>query len=294
MSGLEILKAIQSVHTPLLDQFFGFVTNLHHETVYILILPLVYWLYDKRFGRYIFSVFAWGFWTNDVLKLAFGTERPTVEQGVRVLFAETGGGNAFPSGHAQTPFIFWGAMALRFRRPWFTWFAAILVFFIGFSRLYLGLHWPIDTIGGFAIGALVLALLQWSQGFWIGEGQPLWLKLLIAFLMPGAALGITALVTQGEMAHLVMIVAGVYAGLLSGSALEEALVGFDPRRGGHLQQVAKIFTGLILIVAIKEGFKLFLPDNNVGDMIRYFSMAFAATLVAPWLFHRFVAPPTKQ
>lgn len=292
MSGVEILRAIQSVNTPLLDALFGFVTNLHHETFYILVLPLIYWLYDKRFGRYIFSVFALGFWSNDLLKEIFDTSRPSAED-VRVIFAETGGGPAFPSGHSQTPLIFWGALALQFRRPWFSWLAGIVVFLIGFSRLYLGVHWPLDMIGGWAIGAVILVLIYWSRTFWAGEGQSLGFRLLLAVILPAITLGSTWLVSSHGVDPLVWTMAGVYAGLLTGSALEEAYVGFEPGRGTWLQQAMKLLVGLVLVLAVKEGFKLFLPDTAIGDMIRYFFVALVATLGAPWLFHRFITPPPK-
>jgi undecaprenyl-diphosphatase len=38
--------------------------------------------------------------------------------------------------------------------------AAVLIFLIGFSRLYLGAHWASDVFGGFVFGAMWLALLS--------------------------------------------------------------------------------------------------------------------------------------
>jgi len=292
MSGVEILQAIQSIQSPLLDRLLGLITNLHHEAVYILILPLIYWLYDKRFGRYMFSVFVIGFWSNDLLKEVFRTPRPDPAQ-VRVILAETGGGYAFPSGHAQTPLVFWGAIADHVRRRWFSWTAGILVFLIGFSRLYIGVHWPLDVIGGWAIGLVVLWLMVRSRRFWTGEGQSLGLQALLAFLLPGAALGLLALL--GPVDEIAWMVMGTWSGLLLGSALEEQWVRFDPRAGTPLQHLLKIIVGIVLVLAAKEGLKLVLPDSGVGDMVRYGLVAFTATLVAPWLFARFIArPPAVQ
>lgn len=292
MSGVEILQAIQTIQSPLLDRIFGFITNLHHETVYILILPLIYWLYDKRFGRYMFSVFVIGFWSNGVLKEVFRTPRPDPSQ-VRVILAETGGGYAFPSGHSQTPLVFWGAIAHHLQRRWFTWFVVVLVFLIGFSRLYIGVHWPLDVIGGWAIGLVVLYLLVRSRAFWTGERQGLALRVLLSFLLPGAALGILALF--GPVDAIAWVIVGAYGGLLLGSAVEEEWVRFDPRAGTPIQHLLKIAVGLVLVLAVKEGMKLVLPDSGVGDMVRYWLVALTATLVAPWVFKRFIArPPAVQ
>lgn len=292
MSGVEILQAIQTIQSPLMDRVFGFITNLHHETVYVLILPLIYWLYDKRFGRYMFSVFVIGFWSNGALKGVFQTPRPDPGQ-VRVILAETGGGYAFPSGHAQTPLVFWGAIAHHLQRRWFTWFTVVLVFLIGFSRLYIGVHWPLDVLGGWAIGLAVLWLMVRSREFWIGARQGLALRVLLSFLLPGAALGILALL--GPVDEIAWVVVGAYGGLLLGSALEEEYVGFDPRAGTPLQHLVKIVIGLALVMAVKEGLKLVLPDTGVGDLVRYWLVALASTLAAPWIFARFIArPPAAQ
>ncbi|MFB5085302.1 phosphatase PAP2 family protein, partial [Symbiobacterium thermophilum] len=187
----------------------------------------------------------------------------------------------------------WGAIADHVRRRWFTWAAGILVFLIGFSRLYIGVHWPLDVIGGWAIGLVVLWLMVRSRRFWTGEGQSLGLQALLAFLLPGAALGLLALL--GPVDEIAWMVMGTWSGLLLGSALEEQWVRFDPRAGTPLQHLLKIIVGIVLVLAAKEGLKLVLPDSGVGDMVRYGLVAFTATLVAPWLFARFIArPPAVQ
>lgn len=288
VTGIEILQAIQTLHSPLLDRVFGLITNLHHEAVYILVLPLIYWLYDKRFGRYMFSIFFIGFWSNDLLKDVFRTPRPDPSV-FRVLYAETGGGYSFPSGHSQTPLVFWGAIAHHLQRRWFTWLAAVLIFLIGFSRLYIAVHWPVDVVGGWAIGLVVLFLMVRTRSFWTGERQVLGMRLLLAFLLPGAALALLAL--AGTIDEIAWVIVGAYGGLLFGSALEEALVGFDPRRGSPVQQILKLAVGLALVLAVKEGLKFVVPDTGPGDLVRYWLVAVTATLAAPWVFARFIAPP---
>lgn len=294
VSGIEFIRAIQSINTPLLDQFFSWVTNLHHEMVYILVLPALFWLYDKRLARYLFSVFALGFWTNDLLKSIFTASRPDPSQ-VRVLMAQTTHGTAgFPSGHSQTPLIFWGALALYLRQRWFWWIASILVFLIGLSRLYLGLHWPYDVLGGWAIGLLFLAIFWAGRSFLIGEGQSLATRLFWSVALPALAMVVSLMVKSGGLDEMTLTVVGAYAGLMIGSALEEAYVGFDPRRGGTFTQVLKVVIGLVLVLAVKEGFKFVIPDLPVGTGIRYFLVALTATLIAPWLFQRFLtAPPIR-
>ncbi|HWI52599.1 MAG TPA: phosphatase PAP2 family protein, partial [Symbiobacteriaceae bacterium] len=263
MSGLEIIRAVQSLQSPALDWFALRITNLHSETVYLVALPVLLWLYDKRFARYMVSVFLLGYWANDVLKELFHTNRPSPDD-VRVIQPETS--YAFPSGHSQNPLMFWGALAVQMRKTWLTVLLGIMVFLIGFSRLYVGVHWPLDLIGGWVIGALMLWGFVSTYNFWVGEGMSLGRRLFWAVAVPSVCLGISVaagmappLTEVKDAAGHFWVMAGAYYGLWIGCVLEEEFVGFEPRRGGLFTQAAKVVIGLVLLVAVKEGFKLFLP-----------------------------------
>lgn len=294
MSGLDIIRAIQSIHSETLDQVFLLITDLHHENVYILLLPILFWLYDKRFARYLTAVFMVGYWFNNVLKQAFDTARPTPDQ-VRVVRPEPSG--AFPSGHSMNPLMFWGAIALQAKRKWITVGLAVVVFLIGLSRLYLGVHWPLDVIGGWTIGALMLWGFEVTRAFWVGEKQGFGTRLFWAAAVPLGAFLVSLALGQvpplaGDPAHAdFYVVFGAFLGFNLGCVIEEEFVGFNPRLGSTGAQVLKVVVGIALILAAKEGLKLVLPDNGIGDAIRYMCVTLAGVVVAPWLFKRFMASP---
>ena len=93
---------------------------------------------------------------NEVLKSIFQISRPLESNWLMPVM-----GYSFPSGHAMTGFMFFSIMIVVLRkyqiknRPLADIATGLLVFLIilvGFSRIYLGVHFPSDIIGGFLVG----------------------------------------------------------------------------------------------------------------------------------------------
>jgi undecaprenyl-diphosphatase len=95
-----------------------------------------------------------------VLKLLFARARPSFPYTLAALPSP-----AFPSGHAMNAVIVWGLLAVvaarRFpaARRLAIAAAGLLAVAAGLSRVYLGVHWPSDVLGGWAAGAAILAPL---------------------------------------------------------------------------------------------------------------------------------------
>lgn len=147
---LEILRNIQSIANPFLDILFQLITICGEQMVLVLIISIIYWVKDKKFGEYIAYAVLTSVLVNCVVKDIFKFKRPIGEEGIRTLREKTATGYSFPSGHTQGAGSFYGAMAIYIKKKVMYIIAIIMIILIGFSRLYLGVHYPKDVIvGGF-------------------------------------------------------------------------------------------------------------------------------------------------
>ena len=66
------------------------------------------------------------------------------------------GQTSFPSGHTSIAVAFWGTLMLLFRKRWLSILCISLIILVPFSRIYLGVHFIADVLGGYLIGGLML------------------------------------------------------------------------------------------------------------------------------------------
>jgi undecaprenyl-diphosphatase len=92
---------------------------------------------------------------NPLMKALFLAPRPTM---IEHLVAASG--HSFPSGHAAGAMALYGALALLSRSLALQLICAGLIVATGLSRVWLGVHWPSDVIGGWAEGAACLLVMS--------------------------------------------------------------------------------------------------------------------------------------
>lgn len=158
-----ILLWIHSFASPTLDRIMQTVTHLNdpHTAVVVVIVAMGLLLWRQYYQEAkIFAIdCAGGVILSYGLKSVFGKTRPDLwESAVKeVSFS-------YPSGHALGSTVLYGFLAylLATRFPQWSWLIYLLavsaIGAIGLSRLYLGVHWPTDIIGGYGIGFLWVML----------------------------------------------------------------------------------------------------------------------------------------
>jgi membrane-associated phospholipid phosphatase len=97
---------------------------------------------------------------NPLLKNIFRVGRPIGVEGIASLRLHTAGGYAFPSGHTQGAASFWTALMISVKKKGIYGFGSAAIVLVAFSRMYLGVHWPTDVIGGIAAGVLWVLLVN--------------------------------------------------------------------------------------------------------------------------------------
>jgi membrane-associated phospholipid phosphatase len=134
------------------------LTFLGNAEFYLLIMPAIYWCWDSRLGLRIAVLFLLSTSLNLILKLIVQDPRPYWADPQVRLLTEPENSFGIPSGHAQNAVVTWGIMAayLSRRRAWVA--AIPLVFLIGLSRMYLGVHYPTDVLAGWVLGVIGLIL----------------------------------------------------------------------------------------------------------------------------------------
>lgn len=275
-SRMELIYALQEAASPALDRIMLLVTNAGSEMVYVALLVVAYVVVDARAGRTLAIIFLSSMYLNALLKLAFSTQRPfeidpTVARSPSAV--DTAPGHGFPSGHAQGAMTFWGAAAVFVRRTWFTLAAAVLVAAIGVSRLYLGVHMPIDVIGGMTIGLIVIAVGVALHRSRLSPARPV--VIALGLLVP---LALQLLIPLED--------AGVLLGGLAAFIVGPELFRHETR-GPVAGRVVLGVIALGLVFAALMGSSALLGEDvkrsAIGSFVRYALIGGVGTVLAPYL-----------
>ncbi len=167
---VRITQNVQDWNAPGLDPFLDFVsefTNFYPGiAIWASIFVLFFWR-GLRIEAFALLLAVVTFFGAEALSVLVDRPRPTPDQGIEV--SKFLAGNSFPSGHVFAAVVFYGLLVgvawHRFRwlyvRVLLLAIAASIVGLAGVSRVYLGVHWPSDVLGGLLLGSVALAGLLW-------------------------------------------------------------------------------------------------------------------------------------
>lgn len=158
----NIYNIINSLKSDFMDSFFRIITRFGDEEILILIaLACLIFIKNRRIGLSIVINLASVGLINYILKEIIQRPRPPIE--FRMVQEAS---YSFPSGHAMASLAFYGLIIYylssyiknnKIRNISFVGLS-VLIFLIGISRIYLGVHYASDILAGFLISIVYLAL----------------------------------------------------------------------------------------------------------------------------------------
>lgn len=286
---MEIIRSLQSAASPALDNFMMFVTNFGHDQVYVAMLVIAFVAISANAGRRIAIYFLVGVYIMELLKLLFNMPRPFELDPSVLRSAEAGhtaAGSSFPSGHSLSIMLFWGLAASYVRKGWFSLLAAVIIALVAVSRIYLGVHFPIDVVVGLALGfAFVVAGRLLDRVKWD--------------LRPPVIIALGIIVPL--VFHLILPTAnsGLYMGGLAAFVVGPEIIRHNTS-GPLVKRLILVVIGLALVFAGLMGTSALIPEaikySAVGSYVRYLLVGVIGTVLVPYIgrWFKLVPPPSQN
>ena len=295
---MQLLYFLESIRNPVLDAIVSLVTHLGGETLFIVIALVFYWCIDKKKGYYILAVGFLGTILNQFLKLMFRIPRPWVKDPNFTIVEsarEAATGYSFPSGHTQNATGYLGCIARITKNKLLRILLVLLIIVVGFSRMYLGVHTPLDVVVSWVLGALLVMLLY--PVFQKADNPKFLYKLMAVMLAVSAVY--TAFVEffpwpsdidPDNLASGIKngwTLTGCSAAMLIACIIDTKKINFETK-APFLGQVIKIAIGLAIALLLKSVLKAPLDaifnGAGIARALRYFIMVMFAAVVWPLCF----------
>ncbi|MDD3999540.1 MAG: phosphatase PAP2 family protein [Bacilli bacterium] len=288
---IKIINDIREAITPFFDKLLELITILGEQSILIVLLLGIYFIYSKKEGQKIaFSIFT-SLLLNNAIKIAVQRVRP-FEHPDHTFDAsrmETATGYSFPSGHTQNAAVSYTSLALSFKKKWLWVVVIILITLIGFSRVGLGVHYPTDVIVGAALGIGCAFLGRYlfekcqdsfsKQLLLYGITVLIFLPFVFIFLKKAQANPAKFRDFYNSFAF--------FIGYIGAVSLEQKFVNFDCE-GCIKRRIIRFLIALVIAALIQFGIAALLPKTIVFSMLRYFLLSFVTLGLFPLMTKKYL------
>ncbi|MFK7803087.1 MAG: phosphatase PAP2 family protein [Anaerolineae bacterium] len=281
-SGLDWLISLQQAGGDVAATFFKIVTFIGNQEFYLLMFPFLFWCLDTRLGVRVAVAYLVSTWFNVMIKEITMAPRPfEVNPAVGIIDEE---GFGMPSNHAQASTMIFGVLAYHLKKPW-GWAAMIVItILVGISRIYLGVHFPLQVVVGWTLGVLFLIgyinFLDQIEAWVLGRSLAQHLTFATVIALVGSLI-----MARPDIIATLAVLWGLWCGLASLKAFS-----IDFTADGTLwQKIGRFVLGGIVVIGLFGGLRALFPDEGeslylIFRFVRYGSIGFFVGFIGPWLF----------
>ena len=292
---MEVLRFFEGIRSPFLDTVVGLITRLGEETVGVVLLCLVFWCISKKIAYVLGISFFLSSLTVQGMKISFRIDRPWVAHPtLRPVPSalEHATGYSFPSGHTQSATAIFGGLGAQIKNKAIKIICFLPPFLVAFSRMYLGVHTPLDVCVSLLISFLLIFLTVKLLG---GEEPGKKTEFIVALVIVIYAVAVIAVafilysggtIAQNYVADC-MKAAGAGIGFAVGMYIERVYIKFSVKSKNIVFHAIKFVLGVAGVLAFQEGLKLVIGTGLAANLFRYFLMLMWVTVLYPLIIKRF-------
>ncbi|WP_242252044.1 phosphatase PAP2 family protein [Bacillus cereus group sp. BfR-BA-01379] len=266
------LEWMTSLEGSVLTILFKFISSIANETLYLVIISILYWCVSKRKAFHMIVMLCFSGYIGIVVKEFMKIPRPYTYEGVQALYEKSAAGYSFPSTHVQLGATFWSSFMSLCKKRIIWIIGIIFIILVAISRLYLRVHWLSDIVGAVLISVIVVYLYT-KVTVELNDRKFILLQRIVL-----AASLIMYFVTD-QIDNLKLL--GVLTGSTIGIMLENHFIKMIENNNFKIQ-VVKTVLGLSFMFMIQLILKKIIPDMYY---LRYVLTGITITFLCPFLFH---------
>ena len=272
---IKILQFFEQMRTEPLTLLMTTITIMAESLFIVAILAGLYWCVDKVKSKRLAWFVLFNFVGNGIIKNLIQMPRPFDLGVVKPIRAETATSFSFPSGHTQTATSFWSGAMLVLRTKGMYIMGSSIILLTALSRVYLGVHWPMDVLGGIFFGVIFTLLANKLLG---DQGE----------IKPAHVIGVSIVVL---LVMIFKVDADLYKGaaalwgMTCGVYIEQKYIQFEAVQNLRIQ-LKKILIGFAGLVLIYLVLSKVLPAVKIIKMMKYALLLLWITAGAPFVFKK--------